>query len=117
MCEFRQPPRLPSAQAPPLVKFSPPGAEVTVTIGDTERDVRISIRDHGPGIPDSHKERIFEKLVQVDATDARTKGGAGLGLSIAKQIVVRLGGEIEVEDAPRWRSELPHHPSEAARQC
>lgn len=82
------------------IKFSPPGSEVVVTIGATDGAVRISVHDHGPGIPADYKSRIFEKFVQVDATDARTKGGAGLGLSIAKQIVVVLGGDISVEDAP-----------------
>jgi len=82
------------------IKFSPLGAEVVVTIGSTDDAVRISVRDRGRGVPDHYKGRIFEKFVQVDATDARREGGTGLGLSIAKQITVILGGDIGVEDAP-----------------
>jgi signal transduction histidine kinase len=82
------------------IKFSPPNAEVAITTENRENLIRISVRDHGPGIPDDYKKRIFEKFVQVDATDQRTKGGTGLGLSIAKQIVFQLGGEIRFEPAP-----------------
>jgi signal transduction histidine kinase len=61
--------------------------------------VRIAVRDHGRGIPDSFKHRIFEKFAQADAADAR-QGGTGLGLSIVKQLVTRLGGQVGFGDAP-----------------
>lgn len=82
------------------IKFSPRDAEVIMSIENRENLIRISVRDHGPGIPDDYKARIFENFVQVDATDHRQKGGTGLGLSIAKQIVAQLGGEIGFEPAP-----------------
>lgn len=82
------------------VKFSPRGAEVVVIIENRNATIRISVRDHGPGIPDAFKDRIFERFAQVDATDVRLKGGAGLGLSIVKQIVERLDGEVDFEAAP-----------------
>lgn len=56
--------------------------------------------DHGPGIPDEFKGRVFEKFAQADNSDARTKGGVGLGLSVVKQIVTRLGGEVGFANAP-----------------
>ena len=62
--------------------------------------VRLTVRDHGPGIPVDFKPLIFEKFAQADATNARQKGGTGLGLSIVKQIVDRLGGEVGFADAP-----------------
>jgi DNA-binding response OmpR family regulator len=61
--------------------------------------VRLTVRDHGPGIPVDFKPLIFEKFAQADAGDARQKGGTGLGLSIVKQIVDRLGGEVGFADA------------------
>jgi two-component system sensor histidine kinase VicK len=82
------------------IKFSAPQTEVTVMIENTDEAVRVSVRDHGPGIPDAYKDRIFDKFVQVDATDRRKKGGTGLGLSIARQIVRQFGGEIGFEAAP-----------------
>jgi len=81
------------------IKFSPADGEVAVAIEKRGDMVRISVRDHGPGIPPDFKPRMFEKFAQADATDARQKGGTGLGLSIVKQIVARLGGKVGFDDA------------------
>ena len=82
------------------IKFSPRGSEVMVAIEARDGAMRISVRDHGPGIPEDFKPRIFEKFAQADASDARQKGGTGLGLSIVKQIVIRLEGHVGFLDAP-----------------
>jgi PAS domain S-box-containing protein len=82
------------------VKFSPPGEEVAVAIENRSGRVRLSVRDHGHGVPEDFKPRIFERFAQADASDARKRGGTGLGLSIVKQIVTRLGGEVSFGDAP-----------------
>jgi PAS domain S-box-containing protein len=82
------------------IKFSPPGGEVVVAVEKSADDVRISVRDHGAGVPDDFKPHIFEKFAQADATNTRQKGGTGLGLSIVKQIVERLSGTIGFDDAP-----------------
>jgi len=82
------------------VKFSPRGGEVVVGIETRGDNIRVSVRDHGPGVPEDFKSRMFEKFAQADTSDARSKGGAGLGLSIVKQAVTRLGGEFGVADAP-----------------
>jgi PAS domain S-box-containing protein len=93
------------------IKFSPPGEEVVVAIEKRGSAVRISVRDHGHGIPEAFKPHIFEKFAQADASDARQQGGTGLGLSIVKQIVTRLGGQVDFDDAPGggaiFRVELP----------
>jgi PAS domain S-box-containing protein len=82
------------------VKFSPRGGEVVVAIRLEDDQVRIAVRDHGPGIPDEFRAQLFEKFAQVDATNTRRPGGTGLGLSIVKQIVIRHGGSIGYETAP-----------------
>ncbi|HWF93766.1 MAG TPA: ATP-binding protein [Xanthobacteraceae bacterium] len=82
------------------IKFSPPDGEVLVSVQQRTHLVRISVRDHGPGIPVDFRAHMFAKFAQADATDARRKGGTGLGLSIVKQIVTRLGGTVDFEDAP-----------------
>jgi signal transduction histidine kinase len=82
------------------VKYSPPNGEVVVAIENGADVIRISVRDHGPGIPAEFKPRIFERFAQADVTNARQKGGTGLGLSIVKQIVDRLGGVVGFADAP-----------------
>src|SRR5258705_177125 len=85
---------------PNAIKFSPTDGEV---VGAVERDsgnVRITVRDHGSGIPDEFQLHTFEKFAQADATQTRKQGGTGLGLCIVKQIVERLGGKVGFEDAP-----------------
>jgi signal transduction histidine kinase len=84
------------------IKFSPPAGEVVVTVGKrVDVDVvRITVRDHGDGIPADFKSRIFERFAQADGTNTRRKGGTGLGLSIAKRIIDRLGGDIGFAEAP-----------------
>ncbi len=81
------------------IKFSSHG-EVVVSIHGVADGVHISIRDHGPGIPEDFKRHVFEKFAQADTSDARQKGGTGLGLSIVKEIVTRLDGQVSFDDAP-----------------
>ncbi len=81
------------------IKFSPGGEEVLVSVGQNAGNVRITVRDHGSGVPDEFKPHIFEKFAQADATNTRQKGGTGLGLSIVKQIVERLDGKIDFDNA------------------
>ena len=82
------------------IKFSPPGEEVVVAVEARNETARISVRDHGHGVPAEFKPHIFEKFAQADATDARQRGGTGLGLSIVKQIVDRLDGAVGFDNAP-----------------
>lgn len=79
------------------VKFSPAGDTVEIHVSRRGSDIRVEVRDHGPGIPDEFRERIFQKFSQADSTDSRQKGGTGLGLYISQVIVERLGGTIGFE--------------------
>jgi PAS domain S-box-containing protein len=76
------------------VKFSPAGAAVDVTLSRVEDRARVEVRDRGSGIPEEFRARIFQKFSQADSSDARQKGGTGLGLNISKAIVERMGGAI-----------------------
>jgi signal transduction histidine kinase len=100
------------------IKFSPPGGEVIVATEKGSKTVRISVQDHGCGIPKDFKRCIFEKFAQADGSNTRQKVGSGLGLSIVKEIVTRLGGNVGFDDAPGggtiFHVELPdlnHQPS------
>ncbi len=75
-------------------KFSPAGGEVEISVAAGEKNVRVAVKDHGPGIPQEFRERIFRKFSQADSSDARRKGGTGLGLSICKALVERMNGGI-----------------------
>jgi PAS domain S-box-containing protein len=96
------------------VRFSPAGKEVVVCLAKRDGAVHISVRDHGSGIPEGFKPRIFSKFAQADGPDLRSKGGTGLGLSIVKQIVTMLGGSVSFSDAPGGGTiffvELPDRP-------
>ena len=81
-------------------KLSAPGTEVVVMAEDRGDKIRLSVRDHGPGIAPEFKHRIFEKFAQADNSFTKHKAGTGLGLSIAREIIQRLGGEIDFANAP-----------------
>lgn len=100
------------------IKFSPPDRDVVVTIEKAFDLVRISVRDYGPGVSRDFEPHLFEKFAQAEATNARQKGGVGLGLSIVKQIVGRLGGKVGFADAPgggaMFHVELPIRKNDVA---
>jgi signal transduction histidine kinase/CheY-like chemotaxis protein len=82
------------------IKFSPPDAEVSVTVIRDGPDVVFRVKDHGRGIPADRLESIFERFQQVDSSDARDKGGTGRGLAICRSIIQQHGGRIWVESVP-----------------
>ncbi len=75
-------------------KFSAQDGLVDVAVLEGRGTVRVAVRDHGPGIPDDFRDRVFEKFSQADASDTRRKGGTGLGLAIARELIERMGGHI-----------------------
>ncbi len=78
------------------IKFTPAGGEVTIAVRRERDKVRVEVRDTGIGISADHLERLFQKFFQVDPSMTRERGGAGLGLSIAKALVEAHGGAIGV---------------------
>ena len=81
-------------------KYSPPAAAVEIKIERKEPAVRVTVRDHGPGIPKAHRESIFERFSRVAATDSRAVPGTGLGLYISKAVIDQHGGVIGIDPAP-----------------
>jgi signal transduction histidine kinase len=76
------------------VKYTPEGGTVTVTVGGGECYVELTVADTGAGIPAEYLPHLFERFYRVDA--ARSAGGVGLGLAIARQIADLHGGTIDV---------------------
>jgi PAS domain S-box-containing protein len=74
------------------IKFSPPDDTVMLLVERRAAVIRVSVTDHGPGIPEEFRDRIFEKFAQASLPGA--KGGTGLGLNIARAIVEKLNGRI-----------------------
>jgi signal transduction histidine kinase len=92
------------------VRCSPPAGSVRVLARPHLSAVRLEVSDQGPGIPESERERVFERFHSLD--ESRSGGGAGLGLAITSWIVDLHGGTIRIEDAPppsgcRFVVELP----------
>ena len=80
-------------------KFSPPGSAIDVSAEVAGDEVRLSVRDRGPGISPEHWSRVFERFYKVDRARPRESGGFGLGLAITKHLVQVLGGRIWTETA------------------
>ena len=59
--------------------------------------IEIKVRDQGPGIPDRHVPRLFERFYRVDKARSRAAGGTGLGLAIVKHIALVHGGTVSVQ--------------------
>ncbi|MCF6218247.1 MAG: PAS domain S-box protein [Gammaproteobacteria bacterium] len=79
-------------------KFSPKGAVVELSVqrhGDEH--VRISVADQGCGIALDFQGKLFDKFTQYDSSDVREKGGTGLGMTITKALVEKMGGEISYD--------------------
>jgi PAS domain S-box-containing protein len=102
------------------IKHSPRGS--TIRLGASRRDgmVLLSVTDEGPGIEPEEVARVFERFYRADQARAR-RGGAGLGLAIAKEIVEAHGSQIEVTSAPgegtSFGFELPAAPAGPAAEA
>ncbi|MCA1842009.1 MAG: PAS domain S-box protein [Actinobacteria bacterium] len=86
------------------IKFSPAGGEVRATAtlhhnGD-EPSVKLSVHDHGVGIPPERLDRIFDPFTQVDGSATRSFGGFGLGLAFVQRIVGAHRGKLVCDSAP-----------------
>ena len=82
------------------VKFSPTGGSVEVQLSRQGKQAMIAVVDHGPGVSDEFRARIFQKFAQADASDSRQRGGTGLGLAISKAFVERMQGSIGFDSKP-----------------
>jgi signal transduction histidine kinase len=85
------------------VKFTEKGGvrvDVSRGSGRDRQYLRFEVRDTGVGVPFAKRAEIFDEFVQADSSHARKFGGSGLGLAISKRLVMAMGGEIGVTDAP-----------------
>jgi two-component system phosphate regulon sensor histidine kinase PhoR len=79
------------------VAYTPEKGKVTIEVGTSGNELKLTISDTGIGIPDDQLNRIFERFYRVDKGRSRNVGGTGLGLSIVKWLVENNEGRIEVE--------------------
>jgi signal transduction histidine kinase len=74
--------------------YTPAGGEVSISASQTGESVTMSVQDNGPGIPYDELPFIFERFCRLDRSRSRKTGGSGLGLTIARTIIVAHGGQI-----------------------
>lgn len=86
-------------------KFSPPGKAIEVAARLAEGGLQIDVRDHGPGIPEEERKRIFDMFYSVERGD-RGRHGTGLGLTIAQGMIGAHGGSVEALPAPDGQGTL-----------
>ncbi len=82
------------------------GGRAEVTLRARGDSLRISVRDHGPGIPEADLERVFDPFVRLETSRSKETGGTGLGLSIARTIIHAHGGEITLTNRPEGGLEV-----------
>jgi two-component system sensor histidine kinase BaeS len=82
------------------VEYTPAGGEVLLLALEGGPEVRLAVRDTGPGIPAEDLPYAFERFYRVDKSRSRATGGLGLGLTIARRLVEAHGGDIEVHSEP-----------------
>jgi two-component system OmpR family sensor kinase len=79
---------------------TPPGTEVTVSVGARDGLATIMVTDAGPGIPPELLPHVFERFARGDGSRSRTAGSTGLGLAIVHAVVTAHGGRIDVQSRP-----------------
>ncbi|MBI3183941.1 MAG: HAMP domain-containing histidine kinase [Myxococcales bacterium] len=93
------------------LRYSPEGGEIRLELKAVPGAIQVWVKDQGPGIPPEHRQRIFEKYVQLDGP---SRTGRGLGLAFCRAAAEAHGGRIWVEDnAPRGSAFCVEIPSEA----
>ena len=76
------------------------GAADVALIRDPSGDIAITVRDHGPGVPEDQLNAVLEPFHRLDASRSRDSGGAGLGLTIAQRMAARSGARLTLSNHP-----------------
>jgi two-component system, OmpR family, phosphate regulon sensor histidine kinase PhoR len=78
------------------VKYGNEGGQITVSLSFDKDQVQVAVKDDGPGIPEEHLKRIFERFYRVEKSRSKDKGGSGLGLAIVKHIIEAHQSKVHV---------------------
>ncbi len=88
------------------LRYVPTGGKIMTSVAQENRKCSITISDNGPGIPEKDLPSIFNRFWRGEKSRSRTSGGAGLGLSIARQLVEAQGGSISARNRPEGGLEI-----------
>ena len=81
-------------------RHGPPGEEIILQVSAAGRFIKLSVIDRGPGISPDHRDSLFHRFEFPHDENSPSQAGAGLGLSVVKEIVTAHGGEVGHEDHP-----------------
>ncbi len=82
------------------VRYTAAGSEVEITLANCDSSAEITVRDHGPGVPDTELQNLFRPFYRVANARERETGGVGLGLAITDRAVRLHGGTVAAANAP-----------------
>ncbi|MEK8129156.1 HAMP domain-containing histidine kinase [Paenibacillus filicis] len=86
------------------IRYGADGRMVGLSLYADEHDVYVEVRDQGQGIPESEQERVFDRMYTLEDSRNKLMQGSGLGLTITKRLVERLGGQIGLTSKPYERT-------------
>ncbi|HTD08744.1 MAG TPA: sensor histidine kinase, partial [Solirubrobacteraceae bacterium] len=99
---------------------TPAGTPIEVSLEHDNQTVTVAVRDHGPGLPQTGEDSLFDRFWRAEAGRERGKAGAGLGLAIAHTVVSAHSGQISATNAPDggaiFSVRLPKAPPEMPEQ-
>ena len=79
------------------INYAPPGAKITVTVGEGKGTASVTVADNGPGMAESDAARVFDKFERLGRSG---DGGSGLGLHISRRLAHAMGGELLLDTKP-----------------
>ena len=106
------------------LKYGAAGKRIDITLARSQTrsgapEVRLAVRDYGPGIAPEHLPRLTERFYRVDVADSRAQGGTGLGLALVKHVLNRHGGRLNIESTPgagaTFTMHLPLHTADSRK--
>ncbi|MHC5066096.1 MAG: sensor histidine kinase, partial [Planctomycetota bacterium] len=81
------------------IKFTPGGGRIQLQAENRGDVIRVSVADSGSGVPENHRERVFERFAQLGDILTEKPVGTGLGLAICQRVAEAMGGKIWCEDS------------------
>jgi K+-sensing histidine kinase KdpD len=85
-------------------KYSASGSQILIAVKEgTDKSIKVSVHDEGPGIPEDLREKVFDKFFRSPQDSRLSPAGLGMGLAIARAVIEAHGGRIWIDDAPHAR--------------
>ncbi|KXU38398.1 hypothetical protein AXE65_01400 [Ventosimonas gracilis] len=91
------------------VKYSPNGTQIQIRWWSDQQGAHFAVQDQGSGIEEKHLPRLTERFYRVDKSRESTSGGSGLGLAIVKHVLLRHGGQLQIQSKPGEGSTFSCH--------